>query len=330
MIDFEADFGKLSRLLIIFHLYRIIFLFHKNGHLSYKAKVKPPRLNGQRVGVYSTRSPHRPNSLGLTLAKLDKIQGLKSFWIRDFVVWDGKFSALWESVREHGLNYFRLSSAFMFCCNSCCFCCFLGDTLHLSDIDMIAGTPVLDVKPYIPEYDSPNSRTVFDSQQSQSDTDLTAAPENKQTSDFNCDAESKLDDDDEDEDVILHPVGKSDTDVSLTASLTEAAPVFLPKETLSLLKEVESFMNKEDSSSSECETKCRVSGRVNNEAPEPITDWPCYGVDSSTTIADWIREPPVSSLDVRFTPHAQKQLEEFLPALVGGETAGNSRYTDPP
>uniref|UniRef100_A0A3Q3W255 TsaA-like domain-containing protein n=1 Tax=Mola mola TaxID=94237 RepID=A0A3Q3W255_MOLML len=51
----------------------IIFVFHKNGHLSYKAKVKPPRLDGQRVGVYSTRSPHRPNALGLTLAKLDRI-----------------------------------------------------------------------------------------------------------------------------------------------------------------------------------------------------------------------------------------------------------------
>lgn len=59
----------------LFALHRIIFLFHKNGHLSYKAKVKPPRLNGQRVGVYSTRSPHRPNALGLTLAKLDKIVG---------------------------------------------------------------------------------------------------------------------------------------------------------------------------------------------------------------------------------------------------------------
>lgn len=58
-----------------FGLCRIIFVFHKNGHLSYKAKVKPPRLNGQRVGVYSTRSPHRPNALGLTLAKLDKIEG---------------------------------------------------------------------------------------------------------------------------------------------------------------------------------------------------------------------------------------------------------------
>jgi len=43
--------------------------------MSYKAKVKPPRLNGQRVGVYSTRSPHRPNALGLTLAKLERITG---------------------------------------------------------------------------------------------------------------------------------------------------------------------------------------------------------------------------------------------------------------
>ncbi|XP_016140827.1 tRNA (adenine(37)-N6)-methyltransferase [Sinocyclocheilus grahami] len=53
----------------------IIFLFHKNGQMNYKAKVKPPRLNGQRVGVYSTRSPHRPNALGLTLAKLEGITG---------------------------------------------------------------------------------------------------------------------------------------------------------------------------------------------------------------------------------------------------------------
>uniref|UniRef100_A0A3Q3IKG6 TsaA-like domain-containing protein n=1 Tax=Monopterus albus TaxID=43700 RepID=A0A3Q3IKG6_MONAL len=62
-------------ILFLFLCLMIIFVFHKNGHLTYKAKVKPPRLNGQRVGVYSTRSPHRPNALGLTLAKLDKIVG---------------------------------------------------------------------------------------------------------------------------------------------------------------------------------------------------------------------------------------------------------------
>ncbi|XP_069777929.1 tRNA (adenine(37)-N6)-methyltransferase [Narcine bancroftii] len=82
----------------------IIFVFHKNGHHSSKAKVKPPRLNGLKTGIFSTRSPHRPNAIGLTLGKLDRIQ---------------------------------------------------GDTLYLSGIDMIQGTPVLDIKPYIPGYDTP-------------------------------------------------------------------------------------------------------------------------------------------------------------------------------
>lgn len=78
--DLINDNWKLSTHLcelscLFFHFLRIIFLFHKNGQMSYKAKVKPPRLNGQRVGVYSTRSPHRPNALGLTLAKLERIAG---------------------------------------------------------------------------------------------------------------------------------------------------------------------------------------------------------------------------------------------------------------
>ncbi|KAM4749743.1 tRNA (adenine(37)-N6)-methyltransferase [Anableps anableps] len=225
----------------------IIFLFHKNGHQSYKAKVKPPRLNGQRVGVYSTRSPHRPNSLGLTLAKLDKIQ---------------------------------------------------GDTLHLSDIDMIAGTPVLDIKPYIPEYDSLNTRTGLES-----NPDLLTASEKEKASILSLDQEDKRPDD-EDKDGILHLRGKSESQTQF----------FLPKETVSLLKEVESYVNKDDPSPPDCKGENRVSDCGKTEPPALTTDWPCYGGDSSTTIASWIREPPVSSLDVRFTPHAQQQLEAFLPA----------------
>ena len=53
-----------------------MFLFHKNGQDAFtKAKVKPPRLNGRKVGLFATRSPHRPNPIGLTLAKLDKVDG---------------------------------------------------------------------------------------------------------------------------------------------------------------------------------------------------------------------------------------------------------------
>lgn len=86
----------------------VLFVFHKNGHLSCKAKVQPPRLNGAKVGVFSTRSPHRPNAIGLTLARLEKVE---------------------------------------------------GGALYLSGIDMIHGTPVLDVKPYIADYDAPQSFT---------------------------------------------------------------------------------------------------------------------------------------------------------------------------
>ncbi|KAG8196857.1 hypothetical protein JTE90_027569 [Oedothorax gibbosus] len=83
----------------------ILFLFHENGDRSnVKAKIHPPRLNGASVGVFSTRSPHRPSAIGLSLIKLDRIE---------------------------------------------------GSTLHLSGLDLLNGTPVLDIKPYIPAYDVP-------------------------------------------------------------------------------------------------------------------------------------------------------------------------------
>ena len=66
--------------------------------------MKPPRLDGAKVGVFASRSPHRPNPIGLTLAKLDGI---------------------------------------------------IGNTLLLSGIDLLDGTPVLDIKPYVPDYDEP-------------------------------------------------------------------------------------------------------------------------------------------------------------------------------
>jgi tRNA (Thr-GGU) A37 N-methylase len=59
---------------------------------------------GKRVGLFSTRSPHRPNPIGLTLAKLERINGTQ---------------------------------------------------VEVSGLDLISGTPVLDIKPYIPKYDMP-------------------------------------------------------------------------------------------------------------------------------------------------------------------------------
>jgi tRNA (Thr-GGU) A37 N-methylase len=65
--------------------FRIVFVFHKNQPGHTKAKVKPPRLNGKRVGVFSTRSPYRPNPIGLTLAKIEKIAGNRLLYIRFYL-----------------------------------------------------------------------------------------------------------------------------------------------------------------------------------------------------------------------------------------------------
>ena len=52
---------------------RLVFVFDQNEGPYTKAKVSPPRLGGRRLGVFATRSPHRPNNIGLTLAKLESV-----------------------------------------------------------------------------------------------------------------------------------------------------------------------------------------------------------------------------------------------------------------
>ena len=77
--------------------------FHLNTNKTFHPKIHPPRMKGGKIGVFASRSPHRPNPLGLSLAKLEHVQ---------------------------------------------------GDTLYLSGIDLINGTPILDIKPYLPFSDA--------------------------------------------------------------------------------------------------------------------------------------------------------------------------------
>lgn len=76
----------------------LIFVFHQNSSARYHAKVHPPRLGGQTMGVFATRTPHRPNPIGLSLVRLNRVE---------------------------------------------------SDTLWLDGVDLISGTPILDVKPYL-------------------------------------------------------------------------------------------------------------------------------------------------------------------------------------
>jgi len=78
----------------------VLFWFHKNQ--NFRPKVLPPRSQSRR-GVFATRSPYRPNPIGMSAVELLGIEGL---------------------------------------------------TLRVQNLDILDGTPILDLKPYIPYTDS--------------------------------------------------------------------------------------------------------------------------------------------------------------------------------
>lgn len=97
----ELDPQVLRGLETFSHIW-VIFLFHTVDHP--KVLIRPPRLGGSRkVGVLASRSPHRPNPIGLSAVRLLRIDGLR---------------------------------------------------LELGGCDFLDGTPVLDIKPYLPYADA--------------------------------------------------------------------------------------------------------------------------------------------------------------------------------
>ncbi|MBO4355978.1 MAG: tRNA (N6-threonylcarbamoyladenosine(37)-N6)-methyltransferase TrmO [Clostridia bacterium] len=110
-IVFENDYKSreyLREIDIYSHLW-IIWGFSENRDVKAKPTVRPPRLGGnKRVGVFATRSPYRPNPVGISAVKIDYI----------------------EESKEN------------------------GTVIHILGGDMADGTPVYDIKPYIPEFDS--------------------------------------------------------------------------------------------------------------------------------------------------------------------------------
>lgn len=79
----------------------IILIYHLHLSKGFALKVKP-YLENQLRGVFSTRAPSRPNSVGLSVVRLDRIEGSK---------------------------------------------------LYVRDVDIVDGTPLLDIKPYVPEFE---------------------------------------------------------------------------------------------------------------------------------------------------------------------------------
>jgi len=87
----------------------LIWQFSQNVRADWSPTVRPPRLGGNtRMGVFATRSPFRPNHLGLSCVKL-------------------------EGIEQHPT---------------------LGPVIHVSGADLMDGTPIFDIKPYVPYADS--------------------------------------------------------------------------------------------------------------------------------------------------------------------------------
>ncbi len=97
----------------------LLWEFHQADREEWRPTVRPPRLGGNtRVGVFATRSPYRPNKIGLTVVRLERI------------------------AEENG----RM-------------------VLYVTGADMMDGTPILDIKPYIPYADCvPEASEGFTSQ----------------------------------------------------------------------------------------------------------------------------------------------------------------------
>ena len=103
-LDKFNDEKAIKRIEEFSHLW-LIFGFSKNPETD-SLSVRPPRLGGnERVGVFASRSPFRPNGLGLSVVKLVKIKKDKQI------------------------------------------------SLIVSGADLLDGTPIYDIKPYIPSSD---------------------------------------------------------------------------------------------------------------------------------------------------------------------------------
>lgn len=89
------------------HLW-IIWVFSQVHRQGWSPTVRPPRLGGNtRVGVFASRSPYRPNPIGLSCVRLERI--------------------LWDDPS--------------------------GPVLLVTGADLMNGTPILDIKPYLPYAD---------------------------------------------------------------------------------------------------------------------------------------------------------------------------------
>lgn len=118
-IVFEPEYRNLDALRGIdgFDYLWLIWEFSANKHQANSPVVRPPVLGGnEKMGVFATRSPFRPNSIGLSSVRLSEVE--------------------WETAQ--------------------------GPVVHVKGADLMDGTPIYDIKPYVVYADAhPEARSGF-------------------------------------------------------------------------------------------------------------------------------------------------------------------------
>ena len=106
VIELNPEFaGDAVKDLADFDRIWVIFVFDRNIHASWKAHVSPPYTpENRKYSLFATRSPYRPNPIGMSCVKLDRIEN--------------------------------------------------GRRLFISEHDLLDGTPIFDIKPYLAYVDS--------------------------------------------------------------------------------------------------------------------------------------------------------------------------------
>ena len=111
----------------------LIWVFDRAIRDTWSPTVRPPRLGGNtRMGVFATRSPFRPNHIGLSCVRLEKVE-------------------------LHGTQ---------------------GPILHVAGADLMDGTPIYDIKPYLPYTDAyPDAKGGFSFQQKNGALEVSFPPQ---------------------------------------------------------------------------------------------------------------------------------------------------------
>ncbi|KAL0204590.1 hypothetical protein M9458_002608, partial [Cirrhinus mrigala] len=171
------------------------------------------------------------------------------------------------------------------------------DTLHLSGVDIIAGTPVLDIKPYIPDYDSPKTRTDETNSEYRQASPIT---DSQMPQVMYVDEEPN----------ILETSSKPSSELRVCS----AGPSNFSHDVTGVLAGVKNYLKQQQLFTENPEDKQTDSPECTSLATTPLCSSALkFGCEDYSTIAAWVREPPISNLDVRFTANAEKELNEFVP-----------------